>query len=242
MQKQITINNPAGRLYNILLKSQNPSNHGIPAKQAWSQLLDVPDENQSLLLRRLAKVMELPSTIKELIEKESNIEHQTYLVWFPQINEAFSSLKLDAPFSKFSQYSHDTNLLGLRFCSDLLSRSKPEKIVEKEELEKLTEDVNMLINEIITSKVDAEVKQFALKHLRIILHAIQEYRIVGIEALRDISQISYGAIFTQHDIARKSINTDEGNKFWEMINRVGLLVGVAEKLLDYIPNMKNLLP
>ena len=85
-------NNPAGRLLNIINAGKRLPGDKQSAEN-WAQLLTVPIEDKSLLLRRVGYVMALPSQIRDQFEELHNLDKKIYLKWLPSVEASFSILR-----------------------------------------------------------------------------------------------------------------------------------------------------
>jgi len=223
-------NNPAARLHGILIHAKPLQNSN--ALSAWSKLLSVPEDNKAELVRRLGLVLSLPAQIRELIERIPDIDTTVYLKWIPEVEEGFGKLNLSRSFNEFTNPISDKALHGIEFCSELLSRTFPEKILSRDEMSRLDTDVLELIDRVMNSKMDEGLKRFVLDKLYLVHQSIQDYDLAGPSPLHKAVEATLGAVVLDQKIYETLRHSDIKNDFWSIIHRaasiVTLIVGTAQ--------------
>ncbi len=236
------LNNPAARLHALLQKAkQNTDLQSKPSTESWSILLNVPKENQALMLKRLGGVMELPLLIKERIENLPDIDHKLRLRWLPKIEQAFQANHLAAGFHVFLNKIDDTTLLGIEYCADDLARRDPEPEIKPDELEALRQQVDSLISETTDAEIDSDIKKFILKHLFAIRNAIEEYQVFGSKSLVTAFGQAVAAAYTESQTAVKVSVSPQGNKFWKCVAGLGILLTVGNQVMQLTEGVLKLL-
>ena len=235
-------NNPAGRFYNLLIQGKKPSFGKMKVREVWGQLLGVADKDSSILLRRIGKVMALPSLIEKQIKQEEDIDHSVYLKWLPKVANAFRRLNLEAPWTNFINPIDDAALYGLEICSEQLSRKQPELIIKKDEIEKIKGEVDELLHEIKSSNIDKDLKEYLTTHIEDIKNAIEEYEFEGIAPIRKAFESTVGSIYIKPEIYQKIKNTKHNKKFWTIIARVALILSIAVGTIQIGKDTIALLP
>ena len=233
-------NNPAARLHRILTQAKGLANQ--KALSAWSKLLSVPADNCADLVRRLGIVLSLPADIREQIECIPEIDTEVYLKWIPEVENGFSSLNLSRSFQEFTNPISDKALHGIEFCSEILARTFPDKILNKTELESLDADVLSLIDRVVDIPMDNHAQKFILDKLYLVHQAIQDYDLVGPKPLGVAVQATIGAaIFDQK--VRADINQSEvKGDFWGVIYRAAMIVTIIAGTAQIASSVSKLLP
>lgn len=235
------LNNPAERLLRLLKAAKKkPRNNKIG--NTWMELLEVPDNDRSLLLRRLGQVFELPATIKAQIELLEDIDHSTYLKWSPAVEKAFSVMNLDASVDNFTNCYDNMALYGLEVCSEILSRLRPEEVLDEDQLKKLHEDIQGLMEEVLESDIDENLKRYMFEHLQTVALAIQEYRIRGSRPLQKAVEATLGSLAMNPEMYEKTSKTKEGGKFLKIMARVPVLLKLADRFTQIAERVIKLLP
>lgn len=150
-------NNPAGRLYLLLTEGKKKSDD-TKSREIWAELLDVEPNDTSLLLRRLAKVIDLPAQIREQINKEQEINHDTFLKGMPNIEDALSRIDITKAWKAFKERVNDVSINSLEFCGEHLSRKNPDIPAKYDDLKKIHDDVRQLFDEVFEGDLDEELR------------------------------------------------------------------------------------
>ena len=233
-------NIPAQRLLAILEAAKQKTDQ--KAENAWCSILGVAEGNKAQLLRRLGLVMELPFQIKEEIKRIPQLEHAVYLKWMPDVEAGFSSINLGRNFSEFRNPVTATALYGLEVCSEILSRYSAEKILNPMDLDTLDTDVNSLIDELLKSEIDRDLKSFVLSKLDDVHIAILDYKYAGLKPLRKAVEAVIGSVVFEKDLHAKLGKTKYSRKFWSVMNRTAMIVTVVAGTMQITDGIKQFLP
>jgi len=237
------LNNPASRLHALLSNAKigGEKYRGKPATEGWAMLLNVPTENQPLMLKRLGGVMELPLAIKTRIENLPDVDHKLFLRWLPKVEEAFRANHLAGGFHGFIDKIDETTLYGIEHCAALLSNRDPEAEIASEELEAIRLQVEEMINEMKDAEIDQALKNFLLRHLFAIRNAIDEYQVFGSKPLVTAFGEAIAAVYTEPQTAFKSASTPIGERFWKCVVKLQTLLTVGDKVLKITEGVFKLL-
>jgi hypothetical protein len=220
-------NNPAGRLYNLFEKGKKPSYKKDRVREVWTDLLYVPKNDNSILLGRIGRVMALPPLIEKKIRQEEDIDHSVYLRWLPKVSNAFKLLNLEAPWHNFIEPIDQMTLYGLEICSEQLSRKQPELEIKTGDIEKIKNEVEKLLQEIISSDIEKNLKDFLLNHIGKIKNAIEEYEFEGVVPLQKAFESTIGAISLHPEIHEKIKSSKHREGFWTFLTRVALVLSLV---------------
>jgi len=224
--KKYNLNNPAGRLLNLLSQKEKPSFAKLQAGDVWCSILGVPIKDIPTLLRRVGKIMALPSLIEEQI-KEAGLDCSIYLKWLPKVNRAFECLDLDMMWADFIGPIDETVMYGLEICSDQLSKRQPELVIRKSEIEKIKGEIDELLSEIKTSDIDKELKEYLTNHIEDIKNAIEEYELAGIVPIRKAFESTIGAIAVEPKKFQTIKGTILNKKIWTFLRNVGVILHIT---------------
>lgn len=128
--------NPAERLLRILPRDKDFKNDKN-CKEVWCAVLDIPIQDEALLMSRLGKVMSLPIEIKEIVERRFPEQDNTNDYWISRISTAFKQQNLDQNLETFNKYVDQHTISYLRLSSRLLAAIWNGKEIETRELEKI---------------------------------------------------------------------------------------------------------
>jgi hypothetical protein len=231
LQFMAKLNNPAARLHALLSKAKKGGEQyrQKPATESWAMLLNVPTDNQALMLKRLGGVMELPLNIKTRTENLADVDQDLFLRWLPKVEEAFRANHLAGGFHGFIDKIDDTTLYGIEHCAALLSNRDPEAEITPEELENLKLQVEEMIKEMVDAEMDPDLKKFLLKHLFAIRNAIDEYQVFGSKPLVTAFGEVVAAVCTDPQTVVKSSATSIGMNFWKRVGHLKTLLAVGDQ-------------
>lgn len=197
------------------------------AAEAWACLLHVPKDNNSLLLMRVGHVMALPDSIRTTAYSISDIDHQIYLKWLPQVESALRVLNFETGWSEFINRFDGAVMYGLEICSDLLSRQRPEKTIEQESIESLRQQVDELLSATLNTALPEDIKSFIVTHASQIKIALEEYSLLGFGPLEHHVHTVVGALSFHPGLYERSKETEAGAGFWRFMGNVAVIVTVA---------------
>lgn len=220
-------NNPAGRLHSLLLEGQ-AQNKTAKAEDVWANILDVPENDKNLLLRRVGHVLTLPSQVKEAMSHIDNINHDLYLKWLPRAETSFSILNFQIQWKQFIDRFDPEIMHGIEICADRLARERPEKIADAEQLEKLLCKVNELLEELESTELDTKLWFYIYDNLMRVKEAIEEYGICGIKPLEAAFERAVGNSVLNPNIYKECQNTHTGTSFWEIMGRLAIVITIAQ--------------
>jgi len=159
-----------------------------------------------------------------------------FLEWLPQVERAFSTLSLPGALSGFTDRIDAVTLEKIRFCGIILSRRSSEPSLAKEELAHLSQEIEQMIGEVKESQIDEGVRHYMLRHLLLISQALKEYDLFGAGRIQDEVDAAVGSICSHQPEAKRA-----GDKYWDLIVRIGSLVQTAAAGL-YIADFLKLIP
>lgn len=237
----VSMNNPAGRLYSILEKG-NRIDQNIKIQEAWAKLLETPQDNLPLLFQRVGCVVALPAQIKEEILAQTGINHEAHLRWLPQVEKAMKQLNFAAQWKAFDQHITDATILGLEICDDVLSRKSPVDPLKDKDLREIHSEVGTLYDDVLKADIPTDVRLFLLRHLKNLNLTMLEYRLTGVLPIEASISAAVGEAVINRDIAERSKTSEHGQKFWEMLGRVAVLLAalngafqLTDSVVKYFP-------
>ncbi|MDD5215896.1 MAG: hypothetical protein PHQ03_10220 [Methylococcales bacterium] len=192
----ILIENPAARLLAILEKGKS-----IPPEQtcqsAWNTLLDV-HATPNMFLPRLAKVMELPNQIIELLDlldtkdKQKNANKH----WIGQVNTGFMCQSLNSQWVTFIQHIDEHTINYLIIISDIIEKQSNIKAQDStQELSDIKQTLQNLLNDILGNEEldkDKDIKRYLVRSLQRVIVAIDEHFISGYTPIIEAIETTIG--------------------------------------------------
>ena len=202
------LDNPASRLHELLRRARNENGRQL-ARQAWAKLLKVdPPEDTPLLLRRLAKVYELPLQITEQVEKYLD-NPALYLKWRPKVEQMLSRSNLDGQWEHAVNVIDEYTLLSLEHCDYDLSKHNRESSIDDQRLQEIADMVVELMEEVKEDGIDSDLTTYILGRLKEIMEAIDDFSLTGPAGVRHVLEANLGSLCTQVNIFMSKTNEKE---------------------------------
>lgn len=202
-----TIDDPAGRLYDILNRVLILKGGNTKMKDVWSTVLDIhaPDGVfTTLVLYRLSGITQLVEECKKRIVQDSDIDQQLHLEPFQAASDALSHLNLEETWEQFTGRLTSEHVRAMRYTSDYLSNDQGEGVIEEATQEELQGDIAELLERVLVAEIPDDIKAFLVDALEDIRRALVGYRINGAEGLKTALATSLGAAFRFSDAMREA--------------------------------------
>lgn len=231
--------NPAGRLSALLQRARQQNGHA-KIRTVWADVLDVPDDDESLLLRRLAGLLELPEQVRAAVHDLPDLKEDLHLRPLPAIEAALGKLNLDAQWRESSAYLTDDVMVGLEWLDHALS-THDDTTIDHDAAEDIRGQVVDLIQDVLDADLDPHLKQFLLQHLRVLDHALQDYRVVGREAIRRAVEGALGGLMLLSVEGRPVEKSPVTERFWGVISRATTLVAFGNQAVALMEKVAPLM-
>lgn len=200
----VNTDNPAGRL--LVLLRQAKSHHNAPScLHAWAQVfaLSMDSSHQQYeLMHRLWEVNQLIDDLdQEIHSLEDDDDRESFLQPIQRFRDAVpvAAAISTNTLTAFGPIT-DGGMIVLDFCSRHLHKRTPELVADSKELEELNGEVQRLFEKVNSSStLEAELKEFLLVQIETVRRGIQEYRIGGLERLRETLGSVLGAAMVNQE-------------------------------------------
>lgn len=217
-----TESNPAGRLHTLLIELMNGPNDERVI-DAWARVLAAPKPHEVEVPRRLVLLNDLLANAEQAITLDPKLNHRLYVSCFPNIRVVMSPMHLQSTQTGVIRPHLTPEVIArLEFCSEALKANWSEVEIPAEDLKKISEELNSLIEAVASSSIDVHLRRALLEALEGVRLAISSYRIFGAEGLKRNMQGLLGLAFTE-----RSALKEESKKNGDIIERLG-------KLLDQV--------
>ena len=184
---------PAGRLWRLLDEGIRTGRETDPGLSVWGQLLGVdPKEDRALLLRRYARVLDLPTEIREEVRKVPGIGHDVYLAQMPPIETILLS-SISQQWKATKDRVSGVPLQTLQFCHDVLRHNRPQVSLSGADLGRLRELAHQLRVEVVGCNLPEEAARILLSHVKALEDALDEYQLGGVEGIVAAADAALGA-------------------------------------------------
>lgn len=234
------INNPAGRLYLILedAKKIAGKNQNMNVQNVWAQIFNVDKENLSLILKKLSRVLQLPHQIRIEINAQKNVDPQIPLKYFNQIEKILSTIQFNANMMSLLNQITEKELYSLEMCDDILSRVNPQIVIKDKDYYTIYASITELVNEVSKSQENSELNLFILSKLELILNAMSDYKVIGIEPIKEEITSIIGSVALKPTLVKDKTNKFQ-NKFWMIIGRLSIFVSIVSNINQLGPTVQN---
>jgi hypothetical protein len=237
--------NPAGRLHRVLTGLRQVSPGSVSLRDAWARILGVnePSKRMDVLARRIVEVLQLPHEIDVQMQQidDDYFDRDFAMRWWKPVQKTFE----DALFStaQVSQALHyDNEALGsLETCSYTLHRYRREALPGNDDLNSIRELLTEIEDFVATDgDIDAELAKFLLRHVRAMARAIDDFDIIGADAMEMVLNEALGASmrrgYIPNHVDEEESPDDTGSesavkKFWKMLSRAAVVLSISANLL-----------
>lgn len=213
---ELKIDNPAQRLLDILEEGQRRSANAN-CRVVWTEVLEAKGQNEQILITRLAKVMELPARISQVLEDHFPNTRWKSTHWKSQIENAFISQELNGIWNKFKSNIDSMTLSELGLLSEMFETRGAHGGIAAEEIESLLARIIELRGEIRSAELPLTMKTMLLRQLFQIQEALESYSISGIEPVMDAVQSTLGLAVIDPEY-KQEIKAGSGSQFGDRIS------------------------
>lgn len=227
--------NSARRLLKIL-SAIKKSNNRKPGVEVLSELFpDLAQKTSSI--RVYAEIINLASEVREDIS--SHMETESFVKNADEVLVAFAEYQVDAQIRQLQGGIKDVSIRGLEMCADYLDKHRPEKVLSESDLEKLRKAVRGLMDEVVSSDIDARLKQFMLDKLGNIEQAISLYEFHGISPIeRSLQEAVGGGALKEHsDKENECFKKEIWGNFKKVIGGALVIMAAINTTDTFIENL-----
>ena len=205
----VSLNNPAGRLYEALSSARDKG-----ATNILTAFATALGENPKDPARVFLKVGMLYQAIDEVSEQLKPLNDadflDLYLESVPRLKAALNIISFNAAWESHKNLIRDEDLKTLKYCSAKLSKASFEPALSEEQIADLKNKVAALYEEVLKSKeLDPQLQRLVLDHLEAIRRAIHDYKVRGIRPIAEALSITMLTLVV-NDPEKEPV-TDESN-------------------------------
>lgn len=189
----IDLNNPAGRLYEILDQAK-----GQPDKDdcwtIWIKVFGVTKGDRFAALARLGELSQLVERIRREISA-MGVNHELYLQWVPHVASVVAANNMAQSWGDYKRFLDTGTMAHLAHCAELYKNRVGELRVDEDELLRVDQEVQALREQILHGDLPHDLRSLLLDSIRQMSYAIESYRINGAEGLRRAAEQAFGALW-----------------------------------------------
>ncbi|CAN5401208.1 hypothetical protein BH10ACI1_BH10ACI1_11960 [soil metagenome] len=254
--------NSAERLYKILSKAKETAIAPMNAIVGWAMIFEIeligqdselvvnPKEQhpivfhynvQMSVLHRLFEVNQLVSDIEAKIKRVREIKYDLYLNPYVRIRRTISPTRLNENFAGMLSEISDSDMTIIQFCSEQLSKSFPEKLADELLLKELNNEIQNLYEKISEADLIYELKELLLDLLETMRQAIHEYRIRGVDRLKDGVTDTLGKLILNKEMLQNS-GAEEVREVGDIWSKFVSVYSFAADSIQMIEGIEKVLP
>jgi hypothetical protein len=242
-------NNPALRLLDILQRARTQQSQFLIG---WANVFELQARSDTIspeieiaAAQHLVQLWKLVDEIEEKVRASGEEDLEDYLEPFSRIRDGIRFMRsTGGRLSETLNHITPSDLTVLRFCAKLIARDYPEPDI-KQELDELLDDVNSLYKDIEESDLPAELKTLLLDLLHTLRTAIHEYKVRGIERIREAIATMLGTLIIHKSEVQQASKTSVGASvlrvFWKAVSLVHYAPEVTKIIETVAPVAKLLL-
>ncbi|MGN6627768.1 MAG: hypothetical protein ACTHLN_14205 [Tepidisphaeraceae bacterium] len=229
-------NNPAERLLGLYQTAISQNLGTMVAKTVWAQLLDVPENDLPLLLKKIGQVAGLAHDVREQVKELKGLNPANLVTWIPKLLQPFKAYNLDSHFIHFLKPIDENVVSLLQICSDALSEQTPEPTVNRQQLKKLRGDLAEFVKSLSNINLPDDARAFLMKHVAIIDNALIDYQLQGFDSLTaGLERIVGHAVLNRKKIDKWSQESPEP------FRKVRVLIAIYISIVAATQSTKKLL-
>lgn len=224
--------NPARRLHSLLneafaVADQHNSVDNLSSQTVWAEVFDVQD-NDAEVLEYVEEIMLLLGNTKDAIRQLPSVRHKTYRKGVDYISARIYQRGLigDKWNVQGKSLKHAPSMDSLEHVAYAIDDNRAYMIeLTQDQLNTILSDVSTMLNEIVNSDLDEDIKTFLTVRLEEISLAIHHYKVRGSSGLIKVVEANIGSAFFKHTKLSNQQNPYLA-KFLELMAKIGTVLGI----------------
>lgn len=241
-KQMANIDNPAGRLIDIIEACRRESKQNNEALPGWARVLGINPNNIPRVLSSIADVGGLATKVDTSIRSIDGLNHSRYVAWIPKFLTPWRNFQVGSGMTYFIQPVDDSMMGLLGVCDDMLRIHRPEPTVSDEQLKSLLALVRELATAISESDLPANLKEFLFKYVEIIDAAISDYRVRGYEGFKSGLERAIGLSIVEREKFEAVVSTTPGAKLSEVLKSFSNIVSTVSNVMKIGETLSKALP
>lgn len=226
------LDNPAGRLYRILVAMQ-AIRPNLSVSQAMPEILGINPPLVPDLARAMGDLLQLPGEAQREIEKLTGTQSKERLLrWQPKVIEALNCLlfQMASPPLKIGQIAAlygPGDLMALEFCSEALHLAGAKQVVDHDFLTGIRQQISDLLDVLESdSDLQAQLRDLLIWNVRAMLRACDNYDLRGVAGISDAYNQAIGTMVNNWHVVESRHGSSPAT--WKKV--VAVLASVATLL------------
>lgn len=236
------LDNPAGRLYEILRRIKGFPRPNAGLREALPEILCVDPPLPPDVARAVGELLQLPSQAQREVEDLTGPGSKERLLrWLPNVTEAtnvilFQMTSPPAPIGQVADKYNDGDMMSLEFCSEALHLDRPDLEISEDALKTLRMQISELLDLLeADNTLDPELRTLLLRNAREMCWAIQSYDRTGAAGLRAAFYQTTGAIVNNLNLTvRHDCSPRTWDKVIALLNAVAAVINIGVPIVTAI--------
>jgi hypothetical protein len=205
-----------------ILKEAVNHEDSTPTGTVWSIVLGT-GSNAFEIYAGLSKFIWLSEEVrKDLLSMPVELN----MDWLNDCEVRLFQSNLNEPWQS-DKYAYKTILSQAVNISSLLRYTFPEPDVDHNQLEQFRDEIKSLLDEVLASNIDKDLKDFFRVHLSEILDAIQNFMVSGVKGLKEAVQKTLAEVAMNEPLREKVNSSSFGKRLWNLIGGVSTVLSLV---------------
>jgi hypothetical protein len=205
-----------------ILKEAVTQEDSTPTGTVWSIVLGT-GSNAFEIYAGLSKFIWLSEEVRKDL---SSMPIELNMDWLNDCEVRLFQSNLNEPWQN-DKYAYKATLSQAVNISSLLRYTFPEPDVDHNQLEQFRDEIESLLNEVLASNIDKDLKDFFRVHLSEILDAIQNFMISGVKGLKEAVQKTLAEVAMNEPLREKVNSSSFGKRLWNLIGGISTVLSLV---------------
>lgn len=231
--------NPASRLFRVIdaVQRLQPPILAEPALVGWANVFGVPPSETGRVLFLLSQTMLLPDQTAAVMTKIPAIDHSLFLSWVPRVNEILkSSLNLHNSLGSVATSFGKEVVSLIQICDNLIKANNLDDGYAEDIYKGLLDEARKFLSSIDKSDVDDFLKAYLKKYAMLIVQALEDYKIMGVEPVVAATERFVGSIGIRSGIRTRLFKS---KVMWTAIVALVAKLAAASDTLESVEKLKE---
>ena len=227
--------NPFKRLHDSfsIIIEQAREQGAPPNRLAQAVWLNALQTDESGLYNKQFELLLVVNSCEQLITRTFELNRERYLARMNKVREGILCIG-SKTWEEFRRTINDDFMDVLEVTSDNISLSGGEEVITEEELASLQSDIEDIINKVVDSGLEDELKRVLFDGLESVRSALMNYQMFGAEGIRQSLDRNFALPFRYSDQFIRASGNEEGKKivsdFFDFLKRVNTAVSTMLKI------------
>ena len=202
------------------------------------------EDNDEEFYNSLSEMLMLINSCEQIVKRSDRMNQDLHIKQLGRVKKAI--LRASArTWGEFRGQFNDDFMLSLRWAAEDMSNHWDEEVISAEHLTVLQADVEEVINQVVDSALDDELKRVLFDGLESVRQSLLNYQMFGVEGIRNAVDRNIGS-YARHredfDVASENESKEVINAYKKFINKVNVVSSTALKFKQLAKPIVQILP